>query len=263
MLAEFQYPYIFNIPFGINTSINLQKQDTTYLNLKSNLAFQYYYKSSNYLKLFYESTSSSLLQKQTDENNNLATIKINSFGLGFYQNNLDYRPNPRKGFFLETNLSTGSKTINKDSISVQYKFESNISVYFPIFEQMTIHLQNYSGLLQNPKLYKNELFRLGGLNSLKGFDDQAIFASSYSVLNMEIKFIFEENSNFYLFYNQAFYQQKLEETTISDIPFGFGAGLNFQTKAGIFSLVYALGKQDSQPLNIRNAKIHFGYISRF
>ena len=49
----------------------------------------------------------------------------------------------------------------------------------------------------------------------------------------------------------------------SDFPFGIGAGINFETKAGIFGLNYALGSQNNNPLSIKNAKIHFGYVNYF
>jgi hypothetical protein len=49
----------------------------------------------------------------------------------------------------------------------------------------------------------------------------------------------------------------------ADYPLGFGAGINMQTRAGIFSLNYALGKQFDNPINVGNAKIHIGYINRF
>jgi len=44
---------------------------------------------------------------------------------------------------------------------------------------------------------------------------------------------------------------------------GFGAGMNLQTRAGIFTIIYAMGRQFDNPVNIGNAKMHFGYISRF
>jgi len=260
MNLEFQYPYLFNLPLGINTSLNLNKQDSSYLNSMASIGFQYYYKSNNYIKLFYQKANTNLLKLQ--EENSFAQTSVNSLGLGIYYNKLDYIFNPRKGWLLESNFSSGKKTINSASSSLQYKFENNLSIYLPIFKQMTIHIQNYSGILENSHLFLNELFRLGGLQSLKGFDDESIFASSFSAINFELKYLFEENSNFLLFCNQLFYNQKLQQT-ISDKALGFGAGFNFQTKAGIFSLVYALGKQQNQTMQLKNAKIHFGYINRF
>jgi len=46
-------------------------------------------------------------------------------------------------------------------------------------------------------------------------------------------------------------------------PFGFGAGFTFQTKAGLLSLSYAMGKQKNIPLDLQKGKIHFGITSYF
>lgn len=37
----------------------------------------------------------------------------------------------------------------------------------------------------------------------------------------------------------------------------------FGTKAGMFSLVYGLGSQSGNPVNIRDGKIHVGYLAVF
>jgi hypothetical protein len=50
---------------------------------------------------------------------------------------------------------------------------------------------------------------------------------------------------------------------IIDRPLSFGAGISFETKAGIFNLTYALGKQLNNPIILRAAKIHFGIVSLF
>jgi len=261
--TQFDFPFIFNQALGLNTSFNLQKQDTTYLNVRLKSGIQYYYKNTNYLKVFYENTSSVLLQKQNEQERNLSEYQFKGFGVGIYHSKLDYKQNPRKGLHFSADFSSGKKHLSSDSSSVQYHFESDFSLFLPVFKHFTFRFQNLLGWIENEQIFQNELFRLGGLMSLKGFDDESIFSSAYSVFNAELRFLFEENSNFYVFYNQAYYEQKLSLKTISDTPSGFGAGLNFQTKAGVFSLVYALGKQINSPLNIKNAKVHFGYISRF
>ena len=56
-----------------------------------------------------------------------------------------------------------------------------------------------------------------------------------------------------------------ESINLEKWPFGFGLGLTLETKAGLFGLSYAIGK-DSDPsrfVNLRNAKIHFGYVNYF
>lgn len=50
---------------------------------------------------------------------------------------------------------------------------------------------------------------------------------------------------------------------MSDQPFGFGAGFSFGTNLGIFSISYALGKQFNNPIELKNGKVHFGYVTYF
>ena len=69
----------------------------------------------------------------------------------------------------------------------------------------------------------------------------------------------EEYSNFYAFYDLGFYTQKTTTEDFSDQPFGFGLGMRFGTKGGVFDISYALGKQFDNPILFKNAKIHFGY----
>ena len=45
--------------------------------------------------------------------------------------------------------------------------------------------------------------------------------------------------------------------------FGTGLGLAFDTKAGIFNLAWAIGKRNDTELNLRQSKIHFGFVNYF
>ena len=58
-------------------------------------------------------------------------------------------------------------------------------------------------------------------------------------------------------------EKKLTHEYLNDIPYGLGAGINFETKPGIFSISYALGSQQNNPLLFKTAKIHFGFINFF
>ena len=44
---------------------------------------------------------------------------------------------------------------------------------------------------------------------------------------------------------------------------GSGLGLAFETKAGIFNIAFAAGKRNDLPFNLRQSKIHFGYVNFF
>ena len=112
-------------------------------------------------------------------------------------------------------------------------------------------------------IFTNELYRIGGLVSLRGFDEESINASAYVMPSVEYRFLFDKNSALFLFANGAYYENVSRTQRVFDRPFGFGTGIFFETKSGIFSLTYAVGKQFNNPILLKNAKIHFGLVSIF
>ena len=85
----------------------------------------------------------------------------------------------------------------------------------------------------------------------------------YSLFNIELRYIFERNSYFSIFWNGGYYEKNTAAEFVSDTPWGFGAGLSFETRAGIFSVFYAMGKQFNNTFEFSAAKVHFGYTSVF
>jgi hemolysin activation/secretion protein len=107
------------------------------------------------------------------------------------------------------------------------------------------------------------LLRIGGNKLLRGFDEISIFCSTYVLSTLEYRFLLQRNSYFSAFVDWAYVYRDFNETQFHDFPLGFGAGINLETKIGIFGLTYALGKQKDQPISFRNSKLHFGYVAIF
>ena len=144
-----------------------------------------------------------------------------------------------------------------------YRVLFTFSGYIPFYRNLTFLARTQNGYLNNPNLFENELFRIGGLKTLRGFDEESIYASLYSIINLEFRYLFDVNSFVSLFWNGAYVEQDTYSDFISDTPWGFGAGLSFETRAGIFSISYALGKRFDNPIEFRTAKIHFGLTATF
>jgi hemolysin activation/secretion protein len=106
------------------------------------------------------------------------------------------------------------------------------------------------------------LYRFGGQISLRGFNEEEIYATSRSVFGLEYRFLLDKNSYLFAFYDQAWYENKAS-TFVTDTPFGFGTGFTFGTAIGNFSVSYALGKQFDNLIQFRDGKIHFGYVAYF
>jgi outer membrane protein assembly factor BamA len=273
------YPFLVNTPFGLDYNFKLYKKDTTFIDVGHKIGLRYILKGNNYFSVFFHNKSSSLLSQS-----NYATLTVlpsyadissKLYGIGAHNSKLDYLLNPRKGYQITISGSLGNKSIKKNPQidenlyeniklnSTLYNADLNIEYYLPITKRSIIKLASKNGYTFNNNLFENELLRVGGLLTLRGFDEESIFASLYTIETLEYRYILEQNSYLYLFIDGAYYENESIDNFIADRPYGFGMGISFETKAGIFSISYALGKQFDNPILFRSAKIHFGFVNFF
>ncbi|MDP4266521.1 MAG: hypothetical protein Q8880_03720 [Bacteroidota bacterium] len=275
--TNFNYPFVLSSPFGCDLHFDLYKKDTSYINITRSIGITYYLRKGFVYKAYYENQTSEVLSTQLSVNSNVnlpgnANITNNTYGLEVKGEKLDYNITPTQGYRLIINSGIGSKHISKNSgneelfkdikeYSTQYRTTSQVEFYNNILKRHVLLFDIRGGIIRNASIFENEMFRLGGLNSLRGFDDQSIYVSSYGSLLAEYRYMLDKNSYFNLFWNGAYY--KNQNKGIIDRPYGFGGGISFETKAGVFSIVYALGKQFDNPISFKAAKIHFGVSSYF
>ena len=276
LLISFEWPYLFNTPLGTDLFLKLYKKDSSFVNVTSHLGLPFYFSGSNNLGLYYENTSSTLLTTSSYISATslplVSSFNSSIYGISFAYSSLNYKQNPSKGVIISFKAGYGKKIIEKIPEINPQLYENFIlqsfrnemffdaSLYNPLYKNLIIKIRGQVGYINSKNLLTNELYRIGGLNSLRGFDEESLYASVYGIETTEIRYLFEKNSAFFLFYDQAAYQNSENNT---DFPLGFGAGISFQTGAGIFTLSYALGKEQNNPIEFRNARIHFGFINRF
>ncbi|MBL1231839.1 MAG: hypothetical protein CMD31_11895 [Flavobacteriales bacterium] len=273
------YPFLFNSPFGAEYQLNLYKRDSTYIDVFNKIGVRYILKGNNYFNVFYHNKSSNLLSQKGFETltvlPDFADVSTQLYGIGIVYDQLDYIHNPRRGFSINANGSLGNKKISKNpqlneqlykDVNLKtnlYTAQANLALYIPIKKRSVIKLGTQNGYTYNENLFDNEMLRIGGLHTLRGVDEESIFASFYSIQTIEYRFILEQNSFLYLFTDGAFWEKRTANAYTLDRPYSFGVGMNFETNAGIFSISYAVGKQFDNPIQFRSAKIHFGFINFF
>ncbi len=274
------YPYIAGTPIGADYYLKIYRKDTSFIDINNNIALHYYFKGLNYLKLGYKQRNSNLISTSNLTYINTlpeyADVVTKAYGLGVFYEDLNYRFNPHKGISLNLNGQTGNRVINKnpninDAVyeglelkTLQYQFEGQFAAYLNLYKNhvLKLGLQGAS-VFGSSTIFRNELFRIGGLRTLRGFDEESIYASTYVIPTIEYRYLFAENSNLLLFTEGAWYENVSNGAYLNDTPFSFGAGVNFETKAGILTMTYALGSQLNNPIDLRNGKIHFGLIALF
>ncbi len=272
-------PNLLKSPLGIDLSFELFKQDTSFQNVNTRLGFNYAFSGNNRLRFFIDSRSGSLISVSQYKNATrlppFADVNTTLYGAGITREKLDYRFNPSKGYSIQVDASVGNKQIKRnpglpailyDGLTLkssQYRVEGHADFFIPLSKRSVFTAANQTGIIFGGNLFKNELYRIGGFRTLRGFDEQSILANQYTIFNAEYRYLLERNSCLFAFINQGFLSQKTREENLKDNPVGFGAGINFETKGGIVSLSYALGKQQNNTVNLQRGKIHFGIITIF
>lgn len=277
------YPYIFQSQFGVDYNFKLFKRDTTFIDLTNRIGLNFAKSASEFFKIFYERKTSRLLSRNGLNSTgipelSLGDVAINLFGVGYSFQNFNYIYNPRKGIGIDVDFGVGQKKLEKiraleeenpnlyegvDLSTTQYNGKLKINYFIPLSSRSTIMLANQSATIYSDNVYQNELLRFGGLKILRGFDEESLTGSLYSFMTLEYRFILERNSYFSVFSDGGYYESETVSGYDKDLPIGIGTGINFETKAGIFSFNYAFGKQRGNPFDLRAAKIHFGFVNIF
>jgi outer membrane protein assembly factor BamA len=289
----FQQPYLFGSPFGMNFSFDLLKKDSSYVNIAILLGAAYSVSSRQTGSVFIQRLTSNLLTVDTfsvKNNRELpseADVSSVNLGVNYEWLTTDYRFNPRKGNEFLATVSTGTKNIRKNNVivklsdqsdpsfdfnelydtfqlkSYQFRLKVKAAHYFPIGRGATFKTAFNGGWFQSPSIFRNELFQIGGYKLLRGFDEESIFSSAYGVGTAEYRYLLGQNSFLSAFADYGVSTNNALVNKINNKFLGVGVGMAFETKAGIFNISYAAGKRDDQKFNLRQSKIHLGYVNYF
>jgi outer membrane protein assembly factor BamA len=289
----YQQPFIFSSPFGINTSFDLYKQDSTFININFVVGAQYTFSANQNGSVFLQLASSNLLNIDTPgiiATHTLppeADISSASLGVTYSFNNTNYRFNPRRGNELNLLGSAGTKTVHENGTiagltdptdsgfnfqslydtvklhSFQFLIRVDGAHYFPIGRAATLKLGFNAGIYSSPNTYRNDLFMIGGYKLLRGFDEASILASEYAVGTLEYRYLTGLNSFLFTFVDVGWAMNNVADYNLNSAFFGTGVGMAFETKAGIFNMSLAVGRTSELPFDFHETKIHLGYVSFF
>ncbi len=277
--AGIHVPFLFKTPFGLGYDLNIYRRDTTFNNVHHRFTIPFRLDNGSEFQGFFDNFSTSLISTFNYENStaippyNDAENRL--YGLGYLAAFVANKFNPYSGWMISINGGAGTNKILRNSALELVEYDSinlestllqgqlKLSYFQPISSQTTLLAQVNTSVKQSTNLTENQAFRMGGLLSLRGFDEQSIFASSYVIGTLEYRLLFDRNSRISVFYDFAWYELATITRFVTDTPHGFGAGITFGTQAGMFSLNYAIGTQQGNPINFRTGKIHFGFVNLF
>jgi len=255
-----ELPYLFKSPVGLELELQFFKKDSTYLTVEKQILANYQFNTNTKLFIGYKDYESTNLLDEliTGELVTDYTSAFFIFGGQFtkQQNNSLF---PIKTSARISN-EIGSRKIG-DLSTNQFRTKLKANHIFQLNDFNSIYLNNQTELLTSDNYLINELVRFGGINSIRGFDENSIDASMFSVLNTEYRYQLGNDAYIHTIMDIAYFENKI--TTIKSQLYSFGAGLGLKTKAGIFKLNIANGKLKDQSFKFSNTKIHLSLTAVF
>lgn len=276
-LATFyNHTNLFKSRLNVMGAFDLLKQDTAFIN--RNIYVGIGYDNVNYtINLTSQFIASRLLSSTTSISaTSLKQIDFNAqfYGVEFLKNELNNKINPTRGWSLSGNLNMGTKNIRNtnfvpieiyDSLEEQ-TLQGNTSLIAELavpVSKIGVGFTRVSmgAVAAQSQLFNNDLFRLGGVNSIRGFNELNIYASSYVMAQVEGRLLLSDNSRLFGFFDWMYTENTVSYST--EKYMGLGVGVLLDTNSGVVQLVYAVGKSSKELLSLAESKIHFGYVARF
>ncbi len=261
--AGVELPYIFRSPLGLKASLNIFKQDSTYQNTKTAVALGYFFNYNTRLYLGYEATESSDIQNQ-----NLTSISDfkNSFVTATFEFT-DYKeddflfPEKTKASF-RTGIGSRNSKLQSDS---QIFGELNVSHSIYLNEKNSFNIRSQDFYLKSGDYIISELYRFGGINSIRGFNENSLQANLFTSLLTEYRYVFAPGLYLHTIADYGYYRDETRTDSAgkSGDLLGIGFGFGLLTKNGLFNIVYANGTADGQPIKLSNSIVHISFKANF
>ena len=237
-------PYLFKSAIGSETNFKLFKQDSVFvnldfserlfyqLNLNSNIGVSGIIQSSNFLL-----EDDSYLKSSYDDYSKIG------FGLSYHY----FLKHPFRLMEGKSMLNVAVNSIRKKEKNFSWtedlenKTVNQVEVglkTFRLFELSKKHFLKagveFRGLLtKDDDFSENELYRIGGFGSFRGFNEESITANMYGFLSADYRFVPSEAFYIGLFADYGFIDNKRANLNTSLLS--LGTGISFLTKMGIFN----------------------------
>lgn len=289
----YRHPFLFSSPVGLDFAFDMFRKDSSFLNVNFQLGAQYILSNQQSGKIFIQrfqtivtsaNTPYILQNYQLPDDADVSSVNV---GIDYEYNNTNYRMNPTRGNEFRIITSAGTKKVKRnnevlelkdpgnpsfdfgslyDTVKLStYQFRARVSAarYLPVGRQGTLKTAFNGGFFQSGNIFRNELFQIGGYRLLRGFDEESQYLSQFAIGTLEYRYLIGQNSYFYGFLDGGWGRNNSQNTDVDYTYLGTGLGLAFETKLGIFNLAWAIGSRSDVPFNLRQSKVHFGFVNFF
>ena len=267
----YREPWVFGFPPTLELKVSQLDYDSTYLQLS--FSAKLLFNSTSKLSWAVEGGWEKVVPGSAGKTY-LPDSRKYRMGIILSVDLLDQPNNPRGGLLYQTEISYAQKKNYPTSFFIPEKqktylinFSLDLNHFIPTLKKQTFLVGlHFKGLnTDEDQVPISDQFKLGGINSIRGYREEEFFGTQIAWTNLEYRFLLDRNSRFFLFGDYGYFQRKVLSGTdkalkkISGKKLGYGFGLRIDSKAGLLGIDYGLGEGDS----FSQGKIHFGVTNRF
>ena len=243
-------PYLFNSSIHSSLNFSLYRQDSSFINRNASISISTKISQKMNLGVFYESkTSNNTLKQPLKEIQDFNTSST-GLELNYHNNNTDFR------FFIKTGYGTTIKNTNKSN---PLAIRAGISKLFKLTKQWQLFIKNTTSYINVDNLLLNELERIGGINTIRGFKEESIYTSTYSYINSEFRWKTQKDSYLYSVFDFGHIKQQNN----SEELLGVGIGYKYTTSRNSLDISYVIGKTSTTDFLFKASKIGVKLLTYF
>ncbi len=251
-LIEIQYHESGPVNFPVSGDFILAREDVDSTYIRNNFESEiYYYDLRNKYGIFLG------LDQVFPGNRRPKTVEKTSFqkaGVFWNYYTLDNKVNPSRGMNVTVkyyNIFHKSDNDNKSKNAVEGSWE----YYRKLSGRTVAALKINTKIIEYRNLTDFDFFYLGGLKTLRGFNEKEFYGFRTGWINAEFRYLLSPSSRVFTFIDYGYVEN---ESYKYGKLFGIGAGLRIETRLGIVGLDYGLGYFRDKLKNPLRGIIHFG-----
>lgn len=250
-------PYLFGSPVGSTLNLNIFKKDSTFTTTQQRIKLFYPLGDKQQIGLEYRNQQSNVVIENP-------AVLAEDFDSQFYGLTYQYMTRQKNDVLFpiksQLNFTAGlgqrstTETVEQRHLQLKAHHILQLNPKNSIF--IKIHLED----LDSKQYLFNELIRFGGINSIRGFEENSLFASRLGVLCSEYRYRISPGLFVHSIIDAGYMQN---EQRSDEQLYGFGFGFGLRTNAGLLRFNYANGKPKNQTFNFSNSKIHLSLTTTF
>lgn len=251
-----ELPYLFKSKIGLSANLNLLRRDSTYQNTTFSSGLFYSFNPQIKSGLSYKTTNSTTETNSTNSKN----FKSQNLKLDF---NYDLFSNDELIIYdtrAQIEIITGNRATT-DQNSQQLRLNAIAEHNLQINPKNSINVKGTLKLLNSDNIIFNELYQVGGINSIRGFNQNSIDTSFFTALNTEYRYRISRGIYLHSIIDYGIFEDFLSKKT--ENIYGIGVGTAILTQSGILRISFANGSFSGANLDFSSTVAHINLKIRF